>query len=242
MTPEDHKNAAEHGIDIEVGIRPGQLKKGDDTFILTDQNRKIKSFPYNDHGAPILIPEPDPIKVFFDTSYHNFRHIKTKRQELIDQFKGKTQDENYAIALYAYYGSVNNFIILLFTSIEAFINYNIRDNYKYAAETKTKTTLYNKFQIMDLDFMTKIDKVLPDLFGRNFQKSHNDDYVHIKNLKEFRDSIVHLKPDAADSKTFAVMFKRGLNFRFEETIDSVMAFMNFYVPGTLEYCPCSQDF
>lgn len=190
----------------------------------------------------VFIPEPDPIRIYFDSAYGNYKHIKEKRQPLLNHFKGVKMNEDYLMDLYGYYGAVNSFIILLFTSIEAFINYNIPNKYEYIVKTEKKTETYDKSQVMYLPFKIKITIILKEIFKKDFSQSYALKYQHITNLKIMRDDIVHLKPEKGTGTPFAYVFKKGLNFKFEETIDAVMDFMNFYEPGFINYCPCTKEF
>ena len=199
-------------------------------------------FPVNENGSMVFIPEPDPILIYFDTAYRNYKHITEHRKTLLNHFKGVKMDESYLIDLYSYYGSVNAFVILLFTAIEAFINYNIPEEYQYVDAGDKKTEIYNKAQIMYLPFKTKISIILKEIFKKDFIHSHPPTYQHITNLKEMRDSIVHLKPMKDTNTPYAHIYKKGLGFKFEETIDAVMDFMNYYKPGYITYCSCSKDF
>ena len=54
----------------------------------------------------------------------------------------------------------------------------------------------------------------------------------------------------SDMKTFIIelpeeetkLFKQLLNFKYDETFLAVSKFMNFYIEGYIEDCPCEKDF
>lgn len=139
-----------NGVNVAAHLRPSDVPKDAAAFIVTEDDKVLIGFQFNDSGRIVFIPEPDPILIYFDTAYSNYKQIKEKRQPLLNHFKGVKMGEDYLIDLYSYYGLVNSFIILLFTSIEAFINYNIPDDYLHTITFDKKTEIYNKSQIMYL--------------------------------------------------------------------------------------------
>lgn len=231
----------EGNFDASIPLMPKNVPKNYSAFMVTEDAKVLIAFQFNDNGRVVLIPEPDPILIYFDTAYHNLREIKNRRTTLLDHFKGEKMDEDYLVALYAFYGCVNTFIIMLFTALEAFMNNIIPDNYIHHIASARKTESYDKGQIMLLDFSKKL-KILNDVSKKDFSKSFAIKYQHITNLKEFRDNIVHLKPEKGTNIPYAYLYKKGLVFKFEETIDAIMDFINFYKPGFINYCPCVNDF
>lgn len=210
--------------------------------MITDavQNRIIQGFIINLDGKKFVIPEPDPTLIQFDFAYNSLRLLKESKQKLKDKLSEKlTEDINNS--LYQYFGYCNSFIISLFTSIESFINSRIPDNYIYIVETKQKTETFNKNQIERyLDFNTKLKEILPNIFTKYFKDSPK--FVHIMNLKEFRDMLVHIKSDGDGSTPFEYIYKKSLNFKYDDTIHAVRDFMNFYEPNYIEQCNCGKDF
>lgn len=229
------------GIQIGEELTPKDIPSNYTGILITEDGTALLAFRYNDNGRVVMIPETDPILVNFDTAYHNFKHLKQARITLLDHFKGKQTNEDYINALYAYYGCVNTFVILLFTAYEAFVNHNIPSDYLHRVDTKKRQEIYNKEQIMWLTIETKLE-ILNEVFRKDFEKQHNSKFQHIDNLKQYRNSLVHVKPEQNTNTAYATILKKGLTFKFEETIDAVMDFMNFYKPGYIDYCPCLNDF
>jgi hypothetical protein len=241
MSKEELSNPNFEQIDITEKINPEKLKDDYNKFLVTETGNVIKGFSFEEKGRAYIIPEPDPVKVLFDAAYLNYLQIIKARSKLLNLFIGP-QDENYRIALYDYYSYVNSFAVMLFTSIEAFLNYNIPDDYTFEYIAKGKTEIYDKIKIMDLNFARKMKEVFNVLFQKNFEKRFKKKYQHIINLREFRNSLIHLKPNTDDSTIYSKIYIQGLQFKFEETLDAVMDFINFYIPGTLDYCPCENNY
>jgi hypothetical protein len=123
------------------------------------------------------------------------------------------------------------------------MNWKIPDEYKYVVEGKKKTEIYNKIQIMEtIPFYDKIEIIFKEVFTKSFKEAFPLKYQHIINLKELRDDIVHLKPDNKTNTPFAFLYKRGLKFKFEDTLDAVMDFFNFHQPDYVTYCSCPNNF
>ncbi len=231
-----------NGFDPAIPITRKDVPKEYNAFSVTTDNKLLVCFQFNDNGRIVFIPEPDPILIYFDSAYGHLRIIKEQRKTLLDHFKGVKMDENYLIDLYAFYGAVNGFIILLFTALEAFINHNIPEQYIYKVTSDRKTETYDKNQIMLLPFKLKVGTILKEIFKKDFSHAYKMKSQHISNLKEFRDNLVHLKPEIGTNTPYAYLYKKGLVFKFEETIDAVMDFMNYYKPDYVTYCSCSKDF
>ncbi len=93
-----------------------------------------------------------------------------------------------------------------------------------------------------VSFMDKLKKVLPSFHEKkNFFKDRTPTNQHIINLKELRDEIVHTKSDSK-LETSIELFRRLLNFKYDETLDAVASLMNFYKPNYIETCNCGKDF
>jgi hypothetical protein len=63
----------------------------------------------------------------------------------------------------------------------------------------------------------------------------------IWNLKEFRDQIIHTKPDD-NPLMYDSLIKMSLNFKYDETLEAVATFMNYYRPDYIVECNCGLDF
>ena len=86
----------------------------------------------------------------------------------------------------------------------------------------------------------KIDDILNKKYSKDFAKKYPIKYVFIKNLKDLRDQIVHTKEGKA-YEGYIELFRKSLNFKFNECIEAVRDFMNFYEPNLIEPCPCGID-
>jgi hypothetical protein len=210
-------------------------------FLITDSNKIINAFPVSLNGKHYYIPEPDPVLIYFNNAYVNYKSITKVRDQVYQKLNDKLS-EVVINELYEYFGLTNGFIIFLFTTIEAFINRKIPENYNYTIVRSTKTEIYNNEQIQrQISFDDKLKVILKEVSSKNFIKDYPLKYQHIINLKEFRDSIVHTKANSKDITPYEFIYKKALNFKYEETLHAVRDFINYYEPKYVEECKCGAD-
>jgi hypothetical protein len=211
------------------------------SLIQYDNGKIVQAFPHRHNGTLKWIPEPDPILILFHTAYLNGKEISKQRNESL-LFIGNTHlNEGVINDLYKYFGLVSSFVISLFTALEAFINWRTA-NATYTKETIKKTEIYVGGQIGGLPVDIKINEVLPIITGKDFSKSHPLIYMHITNLKEFRNSIVHLKSSSDGHTPYDHIFKKSFQYNYEQALNAVKDFLNFYHPSNpnyIEECNCS---
>jgi hypothetical protein len=213
-------------------------------FAISDNGYAFQTFPYTYQGAVRFIPEPDPVLVYFHSAYLNFRHIEERKREILKAILQTHMPEAMANGLYEYFNLTSGFVIFLFTAMEAFINRTVPRDYVYKKPTGKNTEHYTKKQIEEfIGFKDKMTIILPEVTKKSFQTKYPMKYQHIINLKEYRDSIVHTKSAEDGRSTFEYLYKRALDFKYEETISAVKDFCNFYEPdgNLIVECSCNHD-
>jgi len=224
------------------GFAKPRPEKGQECILLTEKNLGIRAFHINIGGVNYYIPEPDPILLYFHNAYINFIRIKESKKKVLAVLNQTKLDEDISIVLYDYFGYTNGYVIFLFTAIEAFINRFIPENFSYQIVQRNRTELYDRDQIQRyLSFDDKLNKVIVDISKKNFAKTCPLKYKHIDNLKEFRNIIVHTKADPNGATPFEYVYKKSLNFSYEDTLLAVRDLLNFYQPNCVEDCPCGGD-
>jgi hypothetical protein len=238
----DLLNKSGAGISLDDQKKIKGIPKGMTTYLTTDDNKFFKAFTFRHNNQLKLIPEPDPILVYFNAAYLEYVQIKEKQKIIFEKLSGEKLDEVMIKELYDYFGATSSFVILLFTAIEALMNRCIPNDYAYKRTTTKKTEVFNKKQIENhIPFDEKLNEVLSDATKKNFAKQHPKKYTHISNLKEFRNMIVHTK-EAEGESTYDYVFKKALTFNYEETLDVVKDFCNFYTKSDfITECTCSFD-
>lgn len=214
---------------------------------LTDKNEIVQTFKYIKGDRTFLIPEPDPIIIYFDTARRFHKSIDSLKSEL---FLKWIKPEGYNVIavngdFYWYFSTVCNYAIFLFLSIEAFVNKSIPNDFEYRKQVQDKKTeIYNKFQIQrNIDFSEKIKSVLPEITGKDFVRDFAHKYELIKKLKEFRDEIVHTKSfEGVNSPNFyEELYVTSLDFEFDKILHAAKDFINYHQENLIEECNCGND-
>lgn len=210
-------------------------------------NTVIKAYYHKENGRSYYLPEPDPILVFYDNAYHTYKRIQDKKKKLLSAYTFNNEESvighTEIQVVYEHFGATSSFIINLFTSIEAYINKLIPDDYKHISKDKKSTSIYNKEQIERyLSFDKKYTDILKDIYGKSYKDKYQIKHQHITNLKNLRDDIIHLKANNDGQTHYDYIIKRLLKFKYKETLEATRDFFNFYTPSYIEDCPCNEDF
>lgn len=231
-------------IDVPNEMNPQKIlkaAKGRVGVIKSTKGEEIFSMVYNDNGNYCMIPVPDFSLMNYHQAYKYNSERKELRKELMKHFRELGGEyKNFAFA-YEFQGCASACIIMLFTSLECFVNDIIPDSYNYIVKDSKRTEIYNKTQIQEfIPFMDKLKKVLPNALQKDFFKKQTSSTNHIDNLRNLRNEIVHTKFDTT-GESHAEIMKTLLNFKYDETLAAVSAYFNFYKPGFVEDCPCDED-
>lgn len=230
----------------EIARIQEQKMEGMYGWLLTDTNEMFQTFRYEKDGEVYMLPEPDPVVIYFDTARNNYRQLKELREEL---FKDKAHFGKDLVAtmgnFYWYYATASSFAIYLFFSVEAFINKMIPKDYEYRRKIQNKKTeLFDKFQVQrNVEFPEKIKDIIPEIKGKSFVQEFTHKYDQIQKLKYFRDEVVHTKSFEGDKvpNFYEQLYVMSLDFEFEKTLLYVRDYINYYQPGLIEECNCGRD-
>lgn len=215
-------------------------------YALTEDNKIVQTFKFENNGKIFLIPEPDPIVIYFDSARHFHKTIKSRKNDLFSKLSADYKDLTAVNGdFYWYFSNVSSFILFLFLSLEAFVNKSIPSDFEYKKKVQNKKTeLYDKLQIQrHIDFLEKIKNVLPEVTGKNFAQDHSHKYDLIKDLKKFRDEIVHTKSfeGIGSSNFYEDLYVTSLNFDFDKVLIVARDFINYYQPKLIEECQCGME-
>ena len=209
-------------------------------IIQTHDNRIIQSFLWKINGKPIVIPEPDPCVIYFSNAQNILSSLNSSREKLkkIDNYKEIDEINN---SFYTFFQFASIFVVNLLTSLEAFNNSLIPNDYKYNDNKKNK--ILDKPEIQrKIDFETKIKKVIPDVFGKSFITDYSQKYESIKKLKELRDEVIHTKNYQSNfPECYRSIYISYLECDFENLISNVKDYINYYKPDWIEDCDCGAE-
>lgn len=219
-----------------------RVPKDNRIILFTENNFGIQAFEYSNQGKKYFIPEPDPVLIYFHSAQLNLKLIQESKKELLRMLDPtKPMSERVQHQIFSFFSLSSGFIIFLFTTIEAFINKSIPKEYRYKKEQKNKTELYDQQQIQRyISFDEKKTKILTEITRKDFHVSFPMKDQHLVNLKNFRDSIIHTKQSSGINK-YDEICKKSLNFKYQDSIEAVFDFLNFYQPNYIEECSCGAD-
>lgn len=225
-----------------------QIATNSDDYIphfLTEKSELIRTFKFEQNGNTYLIPEPNPIVIYFSNAQCFLKDIAKYKEELFYHLKNLGDEDIARISncMYVFFGFTGNYMTSLFNSLEAFINYSIPNDFEYKKHLKQKTEIYNKQQIQrSISLEDKIKQVLPQITNRSFHIEFAHKYETILQFKYFRDDIVHTKTDHKNTEnSYTQLYSTALNYDYIETIEAVRDFINFYENGLIEECNCGID-
>lgn len=208
-------------------------------------------------GELLNVPEISMVVLHYDIAYLNFRHLERIRPTLIEKLDKSTINEAVSKDLYEFYGHCISCTLSLFAAMEALVSTCVQSttvydkrNTRWTTTATDGSTIYMEkpprlfgAEILQEKMMDKLKRVLPALSGLDFVKAHPDDWRTITRLKKLRDDITHPKPQN-DQLLYNQMFQRMFVFEFEEAMEAVKLYLNFYAKETsfkIEDCPCEHN-
>lgn len=176
-----------------------------------------------------FLPEPNPVHLFFTNAVQHFENAKQLKQEL-----DKIEHTNYHqlfLSFNIFFNEVTTGVIMLYTSVEAFINQHIPEKYAFDIDGK----IFLKKDIEWMDIKEKIKDYLPIVFGGlKFQISNDKQYQKILKIREIRNNLIHLKTELSINKTFyEALFTELIEAKTDDFVEAVFVFMNTFRPGYL---------
>jgi len=216
----DNKNII---VSKDLGNFKLKSYKDHDSYMITSDRKMIVSFQFFEKNNN-----------YFNCAHLNLNLIIHSRSTFLDMFSQKeVLTESLKNEIYTYFGLCSSFIIMLFTSIEAFINRMIPSDYKDVVEARDKTEIRDNQQIQRLNFDRKI-LILNKALNKDFKYKYKLKYTHIEKLQNFRNDIVHTKAVHANVSKYEGVHRCALKFDYVKTIEAVRDFLNFYEPGLVE--------
>lgn len=224
-----------------------KLTNGLDNYVahaITADKKFIQTFKYKIDGQILLIPEPNPIIIYFSNAQSFLQHIQNERVEAVKLLSSKDTFTAGVTKFYSYFGYVGNFVTALFNSLEAFINLQIPNDFVYERVNTKNTELYNKEQIQrQISFDEKIKKVLPKATNKSFHRHFGAKYDVIIKFEIFRNEIVHTKADAVNmANYYEKLYTKSLDFDYVQAINTIKDYINYYSDNLIELCDCGGDY
>ncbi len=202
-------------------------KDFDQAYVFTEDNRIIQGFLYLHNGKPLVIPEPEPSILYFINASRQIDKIISIRTQLFDMIGlEKIIQADQLFSEFFFLGT--NFVINLYSSIEAFNNSIIPNDF----------TIKIKKRFMDKDtiqryacFEDKMKTIVPRIFNRSFVIDFNNKWELLDQLKSLRDSVIHTKNFSKNwAASYRNIYRDYLSFDFENVFKYAKDYMNYYKP------------
>jgi len=209
----------------------------DKDLALVFENDIIFGFDYLHNGKKLVIPEINPILIFYSNALMSLKLLYRYKENLLSKsqdaknLKGKVDFKVFG----DFFQFAVNTIINLQVTFETFLNYVIQEDYVYLS---TNGKVIKRPTIYD-----KIDIAVVDIKGKSFQKNFEVSYTIIKELIQLRNDIIHLKPIVGQTNTrYKKLFRRVIDFEYQLSAEAIAEYLNYYEPELVENCPCGKDF
>lgn len=229
--------APEESVKLAKKIQNSKQYSDDYDIILMFEDHVIYAFDYLHKGQKILIPEINPITIFYSNALMSHRKLLEFREKL---FRNSPTIKNYSKnpinpSLFSdFFQLASNCIFNLQSTLESFVNIIITDNQVF------KDKNGNDFEP---SIFHKLDKALPNIKDKRFKSKFKKENKQIRELIELRNEIIHLKPiDKSTNTQYKITYRRLLKFDYRKTIFAVREFIDFYEPNLIEECECEKEF
>lgn len=201
-------------------------------------NELISAFDYNYNSTKYIIPEVNPIQIFYSNGIMSLNKLEYYKEELFkhSQEVRKLGKENKYIhnSHFAFFFQfATNVIINFQASLECFLNYSIPKEHKF--------TSVNEKLIRNPSIHDKLEN-LEKIKDKKFSIEYPNEYCAIKTLISFRNNLIHLKPYQDSASKYRNLFRESLDIDYNLIAHSLEKYLNFFNSGLIENCKCGKDY
>ena len=213
-------------------------------YLIMDDRTFIRGFNFNNNGMACALPLANPVLIYFHFAQATLKDTLLLRKELLDLFKNNTiaVDGEPLKLFYNFFGIASTFVVMLVTSLEAFVNSKIDKDFLYRKKDGNKCVkVYDYEQIQRwISYEEKVTKILNKTTNKNFAKNYPLCQKQIDELLKLRNEVIHTKTDNTYDY-YEHLYTDMLSFKFNETIIAVRDFINYYEENLIEQCPCKAN-
>jgi hypothetical protein len=216
------------------------------------EERVIRSRPVRYLDNLYVAPFPNPVHLFLSVAIEHFNQSEKIKETNFPKCGKKIGDDIYILDIeengthecynhYIKYRSSS--IVMLVSSLEAFLNHIIPNDFKYKTIRKRngKDIEFNfskkKIESGSVSFREKLEKIIPEMKNnQTFWEELTKEKENILNLYNNRKNIIHLKTNAEDDlKVYFDAIDKMLDLNIEESINSTITFMNNVTTEFIKY-------
>jgi len=235
-----------------------EIKNGESSHfigVLPHKNEVFSFIPIIEGNQFFTSFFPDPIQLYFSLAFSNYQFSLETRNNIVFQKSQRDRVPLNFVNEYLYNWHLQykiSTIIFLHSTVEAFVNYIMPEDFVYRQETiGRKSDKFNKvvkeFNKEQTErfilFKEKISSVMFQLTQIDFPKEYLSVYDNILNLSEFRNDLIHLRSTSQEMniKHFEFVFEKLVNVDLLPYINSVRDFINIIKPNFIEIDPICND-
>ena len=208
------------------------------------KRRVVKARPVRFQDKLFVTAFPNPIHLFLSLAIENYNQSE-KIKELNFTKCGKQVgddvflldiEENGTHDCYNQYVKYRaSSIIMLVSSLEAYLNHIVPNDFIYSTTRNGKQVEFDKEDIEStkVSFREKLNGVIPQWIGKpDFWTIYQAEKVAIEDLYENRKNIIHLKTNSDDDfKRYFPAIDKMLDLDILSSIDATIRIMNVVHPG-----------
>lgn len=212
-----------------------------------DEKRVIKARPVRFKGNLFVTAFPNPIHLFLSLAIENYNQSETTKEANFTKCGRQVGADVYILDIeengthdcynqYVKYRSSS--IIMLVSSLEAYLNHIIPNDFVYTTTRKGKQVEFDKEKIEStkVSFIEKLNEVIPQWIGKpDFWTTYQQENNIIEDLYKNRRNLIHLKTNSDDDfKRYFPAIDKMLDLDILAAIDATIKFMNVVSPGFVE--------
>lgn len=207
-------------------------------FMQLEDKTIIQGFVLLINGKRLMILEPEPSILYFTNAEDKLNELLKIQSTLLESNLTTNNFSDLSHAFYDFFQLSSDYIINLFTSIEAYNNSLITDDFSI----KIKGKYYDKARTQrSMDFLNKIKKAIPQIMNKSFLKESPTEYQFLIEIKLLRDNVVHTKNmQNGFPASYRELYKSYLNFDFKKSYEITKHYFNFYKENWIENCNCGR--
>ena len=218
----------------------------------TGEERVIRSRPVRFLDNLYVAPFPNPVHLFLSVAIEHFNQSEKIKETNFPKCGKKMGDDIYFLDIeengthecynhYIKYRSSS--IVMLVSSLEAFLNHVIPNDFIYTTIRKKngKDCEFNfskkKIESGSVSFREKLEKIIPEIKNeQSFWDELTEEKENILSLYNNRKNIIHLKTNAEDDlKVYFDAIDKMLDLSIEDAINSIVTFMNNVSTDFIKY-------
>lgn len=213
----------------------------DDFWCFTSNQKTIRGFDYKHKNQMKFVPELDPCLIYFSSAQMFSKMIYSYKKEFLNNLSfidpsknNNAQDVGKTMLEFQHFFQfASSYIIMLNSSLEAFVNKEIPATTTYI--TKKKREVKDIKWILKANLEFKMSKIIPKCTNKNFPLEYSTTYESIKDFIKFRNQLIHLSPRTDhNSARYKEFYRKVIDFKYLDSMYQIKKYINHHQPNLIE--------